>query len=118
MSVSPTQEFIDRRSHYIDKIRAMDKDITSTMQHSRDHQHVAKLIDELFKEIASYVELLQSRLIQIDSESSEGADIKVRLVELRALQTERESEFLHYQRDCQRYGLPWSAPHESLPQTP
>ena len=87
------------------------------MINSRDHLQVAKSIDELFREIASYVELLQSRLIQIDSESSEGADIKVRLVELRALQTERESEFLHYQRDCQLYGLPWSAPHESLPQT-
>ena len=95
----------------------MDKNITSTMQHSRDHLQVAKSIDELFREIASYVELLQSRLIQIDSESSEGAEIKVHLVELRALQTERESEFIHYQRDCQRYGLPWSASHESLPQT-
>ena len=67
----------------------MDKNITSMMINSRDHLQVAKSIDELFREIASYVELLQSRLIQIDSESSEGADIKVRLVELRALQIER-----------------------------
>ena len=109
---------MDRRCQYIDKSRTMDKDLTSTMQHSRKHQRVANLMNELFREIAGYVELLQSRLVQIDSETSEGADIKVRLVELRALQAERESEFIHYQRVCQRYGLPWSAPHESLPQTP
>ena len=73
------------------------------------HLPVATLMDNLFSEISSYVELLQPRLIRIDPKSSEGSDIMARLVELLALQTERESEFNHYQRD----GLPWSAPHES-----
>ena len=70
MSASRTQEFIDRRCRYIDRIRAMDKDITSMMINSRDHLQVANLMNELFREIAGYVELLQSRLIQIDSETS------------------------------------------------
>ena len=51
-------------------------------------------MNELFREIASYVELLQSRLIQVDPESSEGADIKVRLLELRGL-ANRAGERVH-----------------------
>ena len=48
----------------------MDKDITSMMINSRDHLQVANLMNKLFREIAGYVKLLQSRLIQIDSETS------------------------------------------------